>query len=95
MFAPQVEGPGLLLAHDPAEAAAEIGAHSERDAGRYAEYRAFLAETRGFATRVLDAAPPDPPFTIVATSTHIVWASIWNAAYDWNSGSVTSLALSP
>jgi phytoene dehydrogenase-like protein len=59
VFAPEPNGPGLLLAHDPAEAAAEIRARSERDATRYAEWRAFLARTRSFATRVLDKAPPD------------------------------------
>jgi phytoene dehydrogenase-like protein len=59
VFVPEMDGPGLLLAHDPAEAAAEIRARSERDADRYASFRAFLARTRSFATRVLDSAPPE------------------------------------
>ncbi|MCZ6597568.1 MAG: NAD(P)/FAD-dependent oxidoreductase [Planctomycetota bacterium] len=60
VFSPQDpdRGPGLLLHHDPAEAAGEIEAHSAADVQRYGEYRAFIERIRSFAGRLFDTEPP-------------------------------------
>ena len=60
VFSPQDpnRGPGLLLHHDPARAAAEIEAHSAADVQRYGEYRAFIERIRSFAGRLFDTEPP-------------------------------------
>jgi phytoene dehydrogenase-like protein len=58
VFVPQVDGRGLLLSHDPAKAAPEIEAHSDRDVSRYAGYRQFFSRTRRFAAHVLAEPPP-------------------------------------
>lgn len=50
------DGPGLLLPHDVERARAEL---SPADADGYAAFRAFLARVGPFATRLLDAPPPD------------------------------------
>ncbi len=63
VFAPQTEGPGLLLHHDATRAAEELRAHSADDAVGYAEYRSFLARFRDVATRLLDELPPAPTDT--------------------------------
>ena len=59
IFAPQREGPGLLLHHDPVLAKSEIEKHSAGDATRYVEYRAFLDRVRPFFNRLLRSIPPD------------------------------------
>lgn len=59
VFAPQRDGPGLLLHHDPDRAHEEIAAHDAGDAERYANYRAFLDSIRPFFGRLLRGAPPD------------------------------------
>lgn len=74
VFAPETDGPGLRIAHDPAAAHAEIAAHSPRDADRYAEYRAFLARLGPFARGVLEASPPDPERTSKLTLARTGWA---------------------
>jgi phytoene dehydrogenase-like protein len=58
IYAPVKDGNGLLLHHDPKKAASEIAKHSERDAGRYTEYRAFIDRVRGFVNGVFDESPP-------------------------------------
>jgi phytoene dehydrogenase-like protein len=61
VFAPQRRGgPGLLLAHDPAEAESEIAAHSTEDAVAYRKYRAFLERLRPVGERLFASPPPDP-----------------------------------
>jgi len=59
IFAPQLDGPGLLLHSDPERAAGEIRRHSAQDAERYFQYRAFLARIRGVISDWLDHSPPD------------------------------------
>ncbi len=57
-FIPEVEGRGLLLHHDPNEAALELRERSDHDAARYGEYRAFLTRIGQFLRRLLDKPPP-------------------------------------
>ena len=57
VYVPQVQGSGLLLAHDPKVAAAEISTHSPDDAVRYAEFRAFIARIRKIVEPLLNDAP--------------------------------------
>ncbi len=59
IFAPHLSGPGLLLHHDAGAAADEIAAHSDTDAQRYADYRAFIERIAPAVLRLLDEAPPD------------------------------------
>jgi phytoene dehydrogenase-like protein len=59
VYAPQANGQGLLLHHDPEKARGEISAFSERDADRYAQYRAFINRVRGVVNAVFDDIPPD------------------------------------
>ena len=59
VFAASASGPGLILRRDPRAAAAEIGAHSTKDAGRYADYHAFIARIAPILRNVFDAVPPD------------------------------------
>ena len=63
VFVPQTDGPGLLLHHDANRAAQEIGAASDRDAGRYAEYRAFLTRIARFVNGFFSETPLDRTFT--------------------------------
>ena len=58
-FIPQLDGPGLFLHHDPEESKVELDKHSPSDAGRYAEYRAFLKRIHPFFERLLGRSPPD------------------------------------
>ncbi|MFQ5489954.1 MAG: phytoene desaturase family protein [Phycisphaerae bacterium] len=58
VFAPQRDGPGLLLHHDADQAANEIAAHSPADARRYAQFRAFLDRVGGVIRRWQHEAPP-------------------------------------
>ena len=51
-------GGGILLAHDPASARAELARISGRDAERYVAYRAFLERIRPPITRFLEEPPP-------------------------------------
>jgi len=62
VFAPQPPGggPGLLLHDRPEDSAAEIGAHSSKDAARFARYRAFFARIKRFTGRVFAEPPPSP-----------------------------------
>ncbi|MCH2133705.1 MAG: NAD(P)/FAD-dependent oxidoreductase [Phycisphaerales bacterium] len=62
VFAPQraEDGPGLLLHHDPGRAAEEIARHSEQDAHRYGDYRAFIDRIRPFLRGLLETCPPTP-----------------------------------
>ncbi len=59
VFVPERGGPGLLVWRDPEKAAAELGARSPRDAGRYREYRAFLERVGPVFRRWIDAPPAD------------------------------------
>ncbi len=59
VFVPQAEGNGLLLSHDPAQAAAEIQRVSERDAGSYRDFHALMARLGKVITPLLNAVPPD------------------------------------
>jgi phytoene dehydrogenase-like protein len=60
VFAPQTEGPGLLLAHAARDAAEEIRAHEPRDVEGYAAYRSFLARIEPVTRRFVDEPLPDP-----------------------------------
>jgi phytoene dehydrogenase-like protein len=57
-FAPEREGPGLLLHHDPRRASSEIASRSSKDAESYAEYRAFLERVRPVLREALVSNPP-------------------------------------
>jgi phytoene dehydrogenase-like protein len=59
VFAPQEKGTGLLLAHNPKVAAAEIAHHSELDASRYADFRATIAKFRNIIEPLLNEPPPN------------------------------------
>ncbi len=59
VFAPQVEGAGVLLPHNHGDAFKEIAALSQPDAERYGEYRAFIARIAKFTRKVLLDGPPD------------------------------------
>jgi len=69
VFAPQQDGPGLLLFDDPAHARGELVAHSEADAARYVEFRAFLSRVGGPLRRIL--ADPPPPTAPRGLSQHL------------------------
>jgi phytoene dehydrogenase-like protein len=56
---PQIEGEGLLLHRNPDVAADELGKHSEEDARRYRDYRAFLKRISPTFRRLADRPPPD------------------------------------
>ncbi|UCG51221.1 MAG: NAD(P)/FAD-dependent oxidoreductase [Candidatus Latescibacterota bacterium] len=58
IHAPVKDGNGLSLHHDAQKAAREIAKHSEHDAERYSEYRAFVDRVRGFVNGVFDESPP-------------------------------------
>ena len=58
VFAPQQDGPGLLLFDDPALAREELAAHSGADAERYVEFRAFLGRIENYLRSLLAEAPP-------------------------------------
>ena len=63
---PQHEGDGLLLYRDPDAAADELGKHSEEDARRYRDFRAFLHRINPTFRRISDRQPPgffDPGFS--------------------------------
>lgn len=53
------EGGGLLIHHDPAQAAAELNANGSRDADSYAQFRAFLGRIASFTNRLVADVPPD------------------------------------
>jgi phytoene dehydrogenase-like protein len=59
LFAPLPDGRSLLLSRDAAASAASIAAFSERDARIYPEYRAAMARTGSFVSRVMASPPPD------------------------------------
>lgn len=58
VFAPQQNGPGLLLYEDPALARDELAAHSVVDAERYVEFRGFLNRIGGYLRSILGELPP-------------------------------------
>jgi phytoene dehydrogenase-like protein len=58
VLVPTAAGRGLMLAHDPSAAAAEIATLSIADAERYRAYRGFLGRIGPFLRRLFDAAPP-------------------------------------
>ena len=59
VFAPQRQGRGLLLHHDPSRAAEEIRAVSPRDSDRYGEYRAFFSRIKRLTRRLFNEQPVD------------------------------------
>ena len=59
VFVPQLDGPGLLLHHDPDEAAEELSRHSEQDAESYRAFRAFVDRIAPVIRRLLNNPPPD------------------------------------
>jgi phytoene dehydrogenase-like protein len=59
VFIPQTDGDGLVLAHEPAAASAEISRFSARDADRYRELHAFIGRIRGVIAPLLNEVPPD------------------------------------
>ncbi len=60
VFTPTREGRGLLLAHDPAEASAELTENGGAgDAENYARYRAFLSRIQPLAQRLFTRLPPE------------------------------------
>jgi phytoene dehydrogenase-like protein len=58
LYAPEEDGPGLLLPGDPGEPAAELAARSPADAAAYRAWRDFLARVRPLVRRLLHEAPP-------------------------------------
>jgi phytoene dehydrogenase-like protein len=58
VYVPAPDGPGFLLARDPAEAQAELAAHSPPDAAAYEAWRGWLARVGGFVTRLVEEPPP-------------------------------------
>jgi phytoene dehydrogenase-like protein len=58
IFAPAPDGRSLVLYSDAARSAAEIGRHSARDAGKYAEFQAVLGRIGGVLGQVLSITPP-------------------------------------
>jgi phytoene dehydrogenase-like protein len=60
---------GLLLAGEPARAAAEIARRSARDAERYAEFRAFVERIGPLVRSFID----EPPLDVVGLGTDLVW----------------------
>ncbi|MHC5066003.1 MAG: phytoene desaturase family protein [Planctomycetota bacterium] len=59
VFAPQAEGPGLLLHGEPARAAEEIAVHSTADAERYAAFCEFQKKIGPYLRNLLNTAAPD------------------------------------
>ncbi len=59
IFAPGSADRGLLLHHDPGEAADELEDGSVHDADQYARYRAFIDRLKPVARRLLTDLPPD------------------------------------
>ena len=59
IFTPQAAGKGLLLHHDPARAAEEVGRLATQDAERYGHFRQFVGRVRGFVNGLLDEAPAE------------------------------------
>lgn len=53
----EAEGPGLLLARDPAAAAAEITAHSAADAKGYSDWRRWTARVGKVLRRLMETEP--------------------------------------
>ncbi len=60
LFAPQIDGPGLVLSAAPERAEGEIHAQSPHDAQRYRDYRRFFDELRPLIGRLADQVPPSP-----------------------------------
>ncbi|MEE8368786.1 MAG: NAD(P)/FAD-dependent oxidoreductase [Thermoanaerobaculia bacterium] len=56
---PREDGRSLLLWSDPERSAAEISAHSQRDAKTYHQYRAFLQRIAPILQRVFTRPPPN------------------------------------
>ena len=59
VFAPALDGRGLLLYRDAAKSAAEIARLSKRDAEQYPEFVRVLARLAGAIAPLLDVTPPD------------------------------------
>ncbi len=59
VFAPQAEGPGLLLHGEPSRAAEEIAVHSTVDAERYGRFCEFQKKIGPYLRNLLNTAPPD------------------------------------
>ncbi len=59
IFAVQRDGRGLLLHHDPNEAAKELNSDGTRDAESYARFRSFISRIKPVAERFLTDLPPD------------------------------------
>jgi phytoene dehydrogenase-like protein len=59
VFLPERDGEGIVLDRDPEKAAAELSRRSEKDAGRYRDYLAFLQRISPTIRRLSDRQPPD------------------------------------
>ncbi len=59
VFLPERDGEGIVLDRDPEKAAAELSRRSEKDAGRYHDYLAFLQRISPTIRRLSDRQPPD------------------------------------
>jgi len=72
VFAPEVDGRGILLSHDAAQMQAELSARSGIDADGYVSFRAFIDQVSGFVRSVLDEPPPD----LLASGLREVWPMV-------------------
>lgn len=59
ILAAQREDRGLLIHHDPDEAASELNHAGDRDAESYARFRALVRRIKPFAQRLFTHLPPD------------------------------------
>jgi phytoene dehydrogenase-like protein len=59
LFAPSLDASSLVIAQDPADAAAEIGRHSKNDAGKYAAFCTLLKRLSAFLLTLYSLPLPD------------------------------------
>lgn len=76
LFAPSLDGPSLVVAQDPTEAAAEIGRHSNNDAGKYPAFCALLKELSAYLLTLYSLPLPDRTTTTKANPVNLLKA-VW------------------
>jgi phytoene dehydrogenase-like protein len=59
LFAPSLDGSSLVIAQDPADAAAKIGRHSKNDAGKYPAFCTLLKRLSAFLLTLYSLPLPD------------------------------------
>jgi len=69
VFTPSHSGTGLLLHHDPKQAAEEISRYSTSDVESYHQYRSFMKKIQSFVKQVFDQSPP----SVYALNFHGLW----------------------